>query len=747
MISFSPLVQRNVTWFVALVSVVLVAAIAVSALLTYRVQSGALLALQQQQASSTALQIEQFFGRLERQLQWVTEPGTGTTPDEGTETLYAGFLTVLRQEPVIQDVTQIGPAGRERLYVSRVELDEVDGGADRSRNAAFMAARSGQTYRGPVVFQNNKWPRMTLAIADGQGGIVSASLDLDLMWELGSTARAAARTTGHVIDAGGQLVSPAGARVQGEQNGDTPARDWSDTARDAPGVARNVFGKLVLVASAVAEPPGWLVVVERPLGHALDPVYALLRRLGAILVAAVVLSFGLALWLAARTIRPIRILRDGAERIGSGDLRHRIDIHSGDELETLADQFNQMAAQLHESYTTLEQRIEERTYQLEQANQAKSRFLAAASHDLRQPMHALGLFIDQLTNEVTEPGARKLVSQAVSSVDALRELLDALLDISKVEAGAMTPHPREVSVESLLLPMRHHFASTAKAKGISFRVAPSRMAVRTDPIMMERILINLVSNAVRHTDLGGVLVGCRRRGSHARFEVWDTGIGISPEHLDDIFRDFYQLQDSRADRGRGLGLGLAIVDRFARLLDHRIEVRSVEGKGSVFTIEAPAAADIRLTHDADAEAPGHRLEGARVLVVDDDELVREAMQGLLSSWGCDVVVLGSAGQALAFLDADTRAPDVLLFDYHLNEQKSGLDLAFDVRERLGRHIPAAIITGDPAPVIQHQVLKCGCPLLRKPVRPAKLRALLYHLLSHPVNPDCARAPLDPRDRA
>lgn len=741
---YSSLVQRNVTWFVALVGAVLVAAIAVSALLTYRVQSNALLALQQQQASSSALQIEQFFARLERQLEWVAELNSNSEQETGTEKRYAAFLTLLRQEPVVQDVTHIGPDGRERLYVSRVELDEVDGGTDRSGDPAFLATRGGQVYRGEVDFHGHKSPRMTLAIADGQGGVVSASQDLSLMWALGSPARAAARTTGYVIDARGRLISPAGTRTHG---GDPAGVDWSDTVRKAPGVVRNVFGELVLVASAVAEPPGWLVVVERPLEHALAPVYTLLRRLGAILVTALIMSMALALWLAARTIRPIRVLRDGAERIGAGDLQHRIDIDTGDELEALAEEFNRMAAKLHESYTTLEQRIATRTEQLQQANQAKSRFLAAASHDLRQPMHALGLFIDQLRSEVREPRAQALVNQVVTSVVALGDLLDALLDISKVEAGAMTPHPRELAVESLLLPMERHFASTAQAKGISFRVVPSHMAVRTDPIMMERILLNLVSNAVRHTDRGGVLVGCRRRAKQARFEVWDTGIGISREHLDDIFRDFYQIQDSGIDNGRGLGLGLAIVERFAKLLDHRIEVRSVQGKGSVFAIEAPAVADIHSSRTTASDSPGDRLEGTRVVIVDDDELVRDAMQGLLCSWGCDVVALASAARTREYLDTGPAIPHALLFDYHLNEEKSGLDLVFDVRERLGSPIPAAIITGDPAPVIQQQVLKCGCPLLRKPVRPAKLRALLSHIITHPINPDCVRARPHPGDRA
>jgi signal transduction histidine kinase len=348
-------------------------------------------------------------------------------------------------------------------------------------------------------------------------------------------------------------------------------------ARTELSVAENTQGIPVVVAYTTIAPLGWAVLVEQPRSEAFAALNASMLRTGLLLFMGLVLAVAASLALARRMVTPIRALQSGAARIGAGSLDHRIDVHTGDELETLADQFNRMAGQLQESYSGLEQKIQERTRQLELAGQAKSRFFAAASHDLRQPMHALGLFIAQLRNHVRTPTTREIVGQAEASVAAMRNLLDGLLDISKLDAGVFAPRIEDFSIQPLLQRMESGFGPAAREKGLKLRIVPSRLVVRSDPVLLERIVLNLVSNAVRYTTRGGIVVGCRRRNGGAHIEVWDSGMGIPADKQQDIFQEFFQLVNAERDRSRGLGLGLAIVERSA-LLGHRIMLRSMPGQ-------------------------------------------------------------------------------------------------------------------------------------------------------------------------
>ncbi|MDP2707172.1 MAG: NahK/ErcS family hybrid sensor histidine kinase/response regulator, partial [Burkholderiales bacterium] len=413
-----------------------------------------------------------------------------------------------------------------------------------------------------------------------------------------------------------------------------------------------------------------------------------------------------------------------------GALDHRLEIRTGDELESLAEQFNHMAAQLQESYANLEQKIEDRTRQLELANQAKSRFLAAASHDLRQPMHALGLFIARLRDMIQFPEARRLVEQAEASVSALRQLLDALLDISRLDAGILTPNIEDFPVDAVLARMESGFGPVAREKALKFRVVPCRAGVRSDPVLLERVLLNLVANAVHYTERGGVVVGCRRRGDKLRIEVWDSGIGIPQDKQREIFQEFSQLGNPERDRSKGLGLGLAIVERLARLLNHSIAVISTPGKGSVFAIELPRAmTPVRAVAAEPPRIMGVELNNMAVLVVDDEALVREGMRELLASWGCHVVIAASGEEALARLSADDRLPDLIVSDYRLPEGETGIEVIERVQSALPVRIPAVLISGDTAPERLREAKASGYHLLHKPVQPAKLRALLIHLLA------------------
>ena len=344
-------------------------------------------------------------------------------------------------------------------------------------------------------------------------------------------------------------------------------------------------------------------------------------------------------------------------------------------------------------------------------------------------MHALGLFIAQLRDKVASPDALKVVRQAQASVEALGHLFDAMLDLSKLDAGVLNPKIEDFPISIVLQRMENDFTPLASKKGLKLRVVPSALFVRSDPVLLERILLNLVANAVRYTAHGGVLLGCRRRGSHVRIEVRDSGSGVPRELQREIFQEFYQLANPERDRGKGLGLGLAIVQRLAALLEYRIELISEPGMGSVFAVEVPIG---QARSDADfprrLEAVGDNFAGAIVTIVDDDLLVQQGMCGLLTDWGCHVVTAATSHEALAKLEDYDRLPDALICDYRLPGE-SGIEAIQRLHVGLSDDIPAALISGETAPELLRKAKESGYPLLHKPVQPAKMRALLSRLLS------------------
>jgi len=359
----------------------------------------------------------------------------------------------------------------------------------------------------------------------------------------------------------------------------------------------------------------------------------------------------------------------------------------------------------------------------EQANVAKSRFLAAASHDLRQPLHALGLFVAALRDRTTDAAAQPLVDKIARSVGALEQLFNALLDVSRLDAGVVEPKPRHVRLRELLQRLALDFAPLARAKGLEWRCQGPDLVVHTDPALLETILRNLLSNAIRYCEKGSVALEWRLAGGQVAVTVRDTGIGIAPEHQREIFREFFQLQNPERDRDKGLGLGLAIVERLTRLMDCRLTLRSAPGVGSTFEIalplgnadavgaEAPPAAEAELGED------GGRL----VLVIDDEAAVREAVTILLEDWGYQVVAAASADEAMAAL---TRAPDVIVADYRLREERTGAEAIRQIQRAWGSAIPALIVTGDTGPDRLRQARESGYAVLHKPVQPAKLRTFL-----------------------
>jgi signal transduction histidine kinase len=484
-----------------------------------------------------------------------------------------------------------------------------------------------------------------------------------------------------------------------------------------------------------------------PLGHVVMEV----SRAGVVSRSQDMLAIGLAVTLggllfgsvlAVRigrgVIRPILRVSRMIERIGAGELGVRGEVRPDDPLRDLQQGLNQMAEHLQQGRDELERRVTLATAELrmkkeeaETATRAKSRFLAAASHDLRQPIHALGMFVARLAQLPHDRETRHLIGNLEASVRAMQDLLDALLDISRLDADAVRVQLQPVPLAPLFEQLRGALMPVATDKGLRLRVRDSSLWVQSDPTLLHRILLNLVSNALRYTGRGGVLVGCRRSrgGSHVWIEVWDTGVGIPAEHQQDIFREFYQIGNPERDRSKGLGLGLNIVDRTARLLGHELKLCSVPGNGTRFQLELPLspAGDLQALMAA-AEQPQQvdDVRGLRILVIEDDRQSAQALRGLLDSWGCVVAVVEGLQGALTVV-AGGFVPDLVLSDFRLRAGESGMQTLHNLRTRLERPLPACLMSGDTDPELIQSCRDAGLPLLHKPVRPAKLRTLIRRL--------------------
>lgn len=367
----------------------------------------------------------------------------------------------------------------------------------------------------------------------------------------------------------------------------------------------------------------------------------------------------------------------------------------------------------------------------EQVSRAKTRFFAAASHDLRQPLHALGLFAGALAERAREPEVLQLVHSITSSVDALEALFNELLDISKIDAGVVKPNVEAFDVQAVFDRLAHDLEPEAAEKGLRLRVRPTPAVARSDPLLVERVLRNLLANAHRYTERGGILLAARRRGPRLSLEVWDTGPGIPEDQTERIFEEFYQLAGVARGGRRGMGLGLSIVRRLCALLDCRLSLRSREGCGSVFRLDLPAAARAERT-PADAPAPqldpAGTLAGTVILVVDDEEVVVAGMCLLLEGWGARIVSGASEEEARARIAAQRLRPDLVISDLRLRQGADGFALVASLRSSYGEALPAILVTGSASPQNLSRARAANLHLLLKPVNPARLRTLLHFKL-------------------
>ena len=367
----------------------------------------------------------------------------------------------------------------------------------------------------------------------------------------------------------------------------------------------------------------------------------------------------------------------------------------------------------------------------EQASLAKSQFFAAASHDLRQPLQALGLFAASLRETKREPEDARRVDQILSSVDALDSLFEELLDISKLDAGYVMPAASHFPAQALFERLKNTYAPLASKTGLALHLDDAGAVLNTDSVLLERVLGNLISNALRYTSAGSVHVRCEPKGERIAIAVSDTGPGIPRDEHERVFDEFYQLGNPERDRRKGLGLGLATVKRIGQLLGCRVTLDSQPGLGSVFAIEVPRGDSTQIASApvAPSAADVDALRGKVIAVVDDERDVREGLAELLAMWRCKPVAAASARELLEQLELSGVRPDALIADYRLREHESGAGAIAALRARYGAALPALIMSGDTTPEIFQVAREQRLPLLSKPVRAARLRAALQHLLS------------------
>lgn len=367
----------------------------------------------------------------------------------------------------------------------------------------------------------------------------------------------------------------------------------------------------------------------------------------------------------------------------------------------------------------------------DEANRMKTRFLAAASHDLRQPMHALGLFSDSLRRRLRDPEDRALADRICRSAEAVEDTFNALMDVSRLDAGIVEARPQECSLQAIMERVAQDCTADAHAKGVALRLRPTTLGVSTDPVLLERIVRNLASNAVRYTSRGKVLIACRARGTGVSIEVWDTGIGIPIDKHARIFEEFYQAGER--DRREGLGLGLAIVRRLTQILGAELTMRSTPGEGSVFRVLLPdrLSAPTPVPAVASTQTPQRlsAVANAVVLLIDDDPQVLDAMTEAMLSWDVRAVTARSLDQALARLPECERYPDAIVSDFHLGDHENGIETIHQIRRELGVDVPAMIVTGDTAPQSLRLIQESGLPCLSKPVTADRLLQALGALFS------------------
>ncbi|MCX2723619.1 PAS domain-containing hybrid sensor histidine kinase/response regulator [Roseibium salinum] len=423
------------------------------------------------------------------------------------------------------------------------------------------------------------------------------------------------------------------------------------------------------------------------------------------------------------TVLEVRIspMPDGGIVVTYTDITERV--MAEDALARANETLERRVRERTEELTHVNERLVEATRASEEANIGKTRFLAAAGHDILQPLNAARLYASVLVDKLKDGNEGTLVKNVESALESVEDILGAVLDISRLDTGALKPEPTVFRLDELLRGLALDFQPVAEDKGLELRIVPTSVSVRTDRRLLRRLLQNLVSNALKYTQDGKVLVGCRRRGNRVLVEVHDTGMGIPKSKQKAIFQEFHRLDDGMR-MAKGLGLGLSIVERISHVLNHPVKLRSEADRGSCFSVELPRSADLPdlAPVQVTAVAPGH-LDGLVVVAIDNEPDILSGMQHLLSSWNCNVVTAADDAEAAERLNQSGLTPDIILADYHL-DHGTGIEAIVKLRWKFGSHIPAVLITADRSRTVRTEAGNKDIAFINKPIKPAILRAHL-----------------------
>lgn len=694
-----------------------------------------------------------------RQLRTLASLQAFTDPNAS----YRQQRTILdRVKASVEEVAWIGLANLEGKVT--VGSGGVDEGTSVAERLWFRSARERATAGGDLHGQSQapvgeRVVEIGTNVRDANGEVVG-TLGLMVNWDwLGHLRRSLIdRSRDRQSDLEVLVLDRAGRIVIGDPN--VLGSLATVVARRADGyeIEQAPDGRTLLVGTSRAaggrgiEGLGWQIVVVSNAAIAFAPVDTLRRQIIAAggIVGLMVLAAGW--WVAGRIASPLQAIAARADRVGLADALDGVVIEvpqsSSQEVVSLAASLQGMIDRLADNEealkhlaNTLELRVAERTAELEAANRAlsvarddavaataaKSRFLAAASHDLRQPLHALSLFANALSRRVTGEEPRRLVANMETTLGSLQDMFNALLDVSRLDAGIVEAEKRTFVIGDLLERVAAGFRAHAEAHGLEFRLVPSRLAVVSDPILIETVLRNLVGNALKFTEAGGVLVGVRRRGASAVLEIHDTGPGVPPEDRDRIFEEFERTKHAAHGQNDGLGLGLSIVRRLCNLLGHPVTVASHKGRGTVFRVELPLAEEqpVAVVPEPASETS---LAGRRILVLDDEPMIVDALARTLRDDGATVIATGSADQASRAL-SEGSAFDLAVIDLQLDHGVDGLDLARDWRARAGRTLPMLIVTGSTDPTTLARLQSSGIAWMTKPVAVPALKAKVAEMIA------------------
>jgi signal transduction histidine kinase len=713
--------------------------------------------LQRLQAQDSAREIATWLHDVERRVQDVAKMPWGS-PGYGASQEREEFYRLMLLTPAIVSMQAAGADARERLFVSREDTDRVDSLRPLEEPALVQVSAREPVRRGTTFFRQGYLPSLRIAIFGGTQ-VVLATVDLRLLGEVVSRLRVGEHGIAYVVDAQGLLIAHPRAtemlrQVDLSRDGAVSRARGATRAGGGPTDAIetvDLAGRPVIATGADITGTGWIVVVEQPRSEALEPALATLGRTLLLIGVGLLAAIAVSVLFARRMAAPIVALRDATRRIAHGDLDTPLAVRSGDEIEDLAEDFNLMASRVRESYASLEARVRDRTLALseardalearageiarlnerllvqvgaldarsqeaERANQAKTRFLATASHDLRQPMHSISLLVGVLRDRTSDAAHLALVDKIQAATSMMEALFISLLDISKLDSGTLQPRTEDVDLGILLGRLRETWLPQAAERGLRLRVRPTRAVARSDAALLERMMGNLISNALRYTARGGVLVACRASKGGHELQVWDTGPGILPEHQELIFEEFVRIDAPGSRREKGLGLGLAIVQRGAQVLGHGVRVRSEPGRGSMFAVSVPAAPHGAAARALVASVPidASALAGSFVAVVENDEDNREALVRALELWHCHVIAAASCREVLERSAEHLRSPDLVITDHDLDADADGFAVVETLRRRQDEPLPALMLTADTGVDVRRRAAEADVVLLHKP---------------------------------